>query len=94
MEAESAGTPLGGTAPWGGPPWPWGGCSSITWGGWGAPGCGGGAAVTPVWTWACRERNSSSARYDKTFGDPLSKERCKVVQALKWDSVSPDILPG
>lgn len=54
MEAESAGTPLGGTAPWGGPPWPWGGCSSITWGGWGAPGCGGGAAVTPVWTWACR----------------------------------------
>lgn len=63
VEAERVGTPLWGTPPCGGPPWVWGGCSSITWGGCGAPGCGGGAAGSPVCTWACGEEESVSAQW-------------------------------
>lgn len=44
--------------------------------------------MTPVWTWACRE-NLVPSMTRHLEGDPLSREGCKVVQALKWDSVSP-----
>lgn len=91
MEAESAGTPLWGTAPWGGPPWLWGGCSSITWGGWGAPGWGGGAAVIPVWTWACREQGAAGGA---TAGQPKSPGIRRCVRRHQALGTHSTIAPG